>query len=221
MAEFNNIELMKLIESGNFAGVLLDLDDTLYAYEPCHQAGLAQAYLLWQKKTGSSYDEFIKSYKTAQQIVKANTHNQAASHSRLLYFQTMAEAEFGRSEFELTCKLESVYWDNFFNLMELRPGVEDLLKTLAERKIKICIVTDLTAALQFSKLIKLKLTDSIDFIVSSEEAGIEKPDAKIFQLAQAKLGVPRERLLMIGDDEGRDELGAKNFGIVYAHFSFR
>ncbi|MCX6712364.1 MAG: HAD family hydrolase [Candidatus Vogelbacteria bacterium] len=213
---FSNGKLLALIKQGSYAGVLLDLDDTLYDYKICHEFALRQTAKLWCQKTGQTTEAFLNSYEEAQKAVKIYTLNQGASHSRLLYFQNMSETKFGASKFKLTIELEKMYWDSFLTKIKLRLGVKDFLTELKNLGLKTCIITDLTASIQFAKVLKLNLSPLLDFIVSSEEAGVEKPAQKIFHLAQSKLGLPKGKLIMIGDDKNKDELGAKNFGIAYA-----
>jgi putative hydrolase of the HAD superfamily len=92
-------------------------------------------------------------------------------------------------------------------------GVEAFLQEAKDKGIKMCIVTDLTAQIQMRKWIKLDLGRYIDFLVSSEEAGIEKPASYMFELAMEKLGVKAEDCIMIGDSEEKDIKGAEALGI--------
>ena len=78
---------------------------------------------------------------------------------------------------------------------------------------KVCIITDLTAEIQYRKIKKLKLTNLIDFIVTSEEAGIEKPSSNIFELALKKINLKSSEICMIGDSYEKDIVGGINLGI--------
>jgi putative hydrolase of the HAD superfamily len=50
-------------------------------------------------------------------------------------------------------------------------------------------------------------------MLSSEEAGIEKPSPVIFGKALSKLNLKAEEVIMIGDNEEKDILGAEAMGI--------
>ena len=66
---------------------------------------------------------------------------------------------------------------------------------------------------QIEKLSSLGVLENIQFLVTSEEAGQEKPNSAIFRLALKKLNmVPRE-VIMIGDSFDKDVLGALRLGI--------
>ena len=67
--------------------IIFDLDNTLYEYETCHQAGLKAVLFELGKFIELSRDEFDIAYKLAQDEVKYHVKDQAASHNRLIYFK--------------------------------------------------------------------------------------------------------------------------------------
>ena len=71
----------------------------------------------------------------------------------------------------------------------------------------------MTPYIQILKLEKMNILEFIDFIVTSEEAGEEKPSAKLFQMCLNKAGCLKTECLFIGDDIKKDYEGAKNFGM--------
>jgi beta-phosphoglucomutase len=52
-----------------------------------------------------------------------------------------------------------------------------------------------------------------DFVLVSAEAGLAKPDPRIFDLVVEKIGRPRHRLLYVGDHVGDDIEGARGAGL--------
>jgi putative hydrolase of the HAD superfamily len=61
---------------------------------------------------------------------------------------------------------------------------------------------------------RLELGTPFHTILSSAEAGAEKPDPEIFRLALSRLGVAPARALHVGDD-GVDEDGARAAGLAF------
>lgn len=61
---------------------------------------------------------------------------------------------------------------------------------------------------------RLGVADRFATIVTAAEAGVQKPDPAIFHLALARLGVPPERALHIGDAEA-DREGAFAAGLAF------
>ena len=201
------------IKKSDIKAILLDLDNTLYQYELCHQYALKSCWQYFRKNNPISFFQFKKDYELAKMEVKKNTLGQAASHSKFLYFQKFLEKKFKKTDINLTIKLEEHYWINFFKRMKLFKGALNFLKKCKENNVKICLITDLTARIQFEKVKILKIGKYIDFIVSSEEAGKEKPHKAIFSLALQKLKMSPNEVILIGDDYNKDFIGAEKLKI--------
>ena len=95
-------------------------------------------------------------------------------------------------------------------LAEMKPFdyVVPLLQKYQENGIRIAVLTDMTAHIQYRKLERLGLTNYVDFIVTSEEAGGEKPERVMFELILDKLQLAAEDVLMVGDSQTKDIDGA-------------
>lgn len=189
-------------------GVLLDIDNTLYDYEPLHQLAL------------NKVDEFIKNkYKradfkeyfiNAKKEINTNLFNTAASHNRLLYFQKTLEF-MGINELLPAKEMYDIYWDTTIENLKMDDDVINFLDSIKTKKV--CFVTDLTAYIQYRKIKKLQLDKYIKYIVTSEEVGCEKPNKKIFDCALKKINLLPSEVCMIGDSFKKDIEGAINLGI--------
>lgn len=193
--------------------VLFDLDNTLYDYDRCNK--IAERRLF--STIGADFEitgaEAASLWKAAKHTVKERLGTEtAASHNRLLYIQALCE-QAGKNPLRYGLELYDVYWNEILNNMKPYGYVAPLLEKLGVEGIKAGVVTDLTAAIQYRKLRKLGLADQIDYLTTSEEAGAEKPAAKIFNLALAKMNVAASETLMIGDDRGKDVNGARRVGM--------
>ena len=201
------------IPFSGFKGVLLDIDNTIYHYESCHKQALNLLLEEMSKMLTLSEEtikiEFLKSRK----IVNKTLYDTASSHSRFLYIQLTLEKILGFSDFYNTLKLEKLYWDKFIEKMELNEAASKFIFECNSKNIPICCVTDLTAEIQFRKLMKLNLENKIKYIVTSEEVGIEKPNKKIFEKALEKLNLKSNQVIMIGDSAPKDILGGEALGI--------
>jgi putative hydrolase of the HAD superfamily len=105
------------------------------------------------------------------------------------------------------------YWSSFIQKIQLFDGVTEWLTTMKNQNRKIIMVTDLTSHVQFLKIKHLKIDHLFDWVVTSEEAGCEKPHPYIFHLALAKCGLSAKDVCMIGDSYEKDIEGARNAGI--------
>ncbi len=194
----------------NSKGILLDLDNTLYDYTAAHTPALELTLTWLAQALEQPRADVHSAYVESRRRVNKDLHGLASSHSRLLYFQGVSE-HFRADPYQIAGEAEDRYWCEFFQHMILRPGVTEFLKAMKSKPI--AIVTDLTTRIQFQKIIHLKLASSLTAIVTSEEAGHEKPHGRIFEIAAAKLQMASEDLCMIGDSWERDIQGALKFGM--------
>lgn len=192
-----------------YKGVLLDLDNTLYDYDTPHESALTDTLEKFAKKFGLPYADVAILFDRAKKMNHRQLALTAASHHRLFYFQKMLEL-IGAFDIAYCLELDAYYWRLFMERIKPEPYVMDFLK---EMHVPKCIITDFTAEAQYKKLIKLEMDPWIDHLVTSEEAGVEKPHPFIYTLALNKLGLKPEECLMIGDSYKKDCVGAQAMGI--------
>ncbi len=193
--------------------VIFDTDNTLYPYEPAHIKALEAVAEKLKKNYRIPKNKFNEHYKKAKIFVKSNLKNTASSHSRLLYFQNVIESLGMKTNILLCLDLEQTYWRVFFNNARLFDGVIDFIEFLKSKNIVIANITDLTTQIQFRKLVFFRLDEYFDYVVTSEEAGQDKPNYMPFKLAIDKLKIEPENIWMIGDNSVADMIGAENVGL--------
>ncbi len=194
-----------------FKGILCDLDNTLYNYHDAHTAGLDAVIQFMKTEFSCSSQETTTAFNCARKEIKESLVNTAASHHRLLYLQRMLEL-LSINPLPHALILYDTYWENFLNHINPLDGVVSFFQ--AQSKIMpICIVTNLTAHIQYRKLHTLGLIPFISHLVTSEEIGKEKPHPDIFQLALQKINLKTNEVCMIGDNYLDDIVGATNLGI--------
>lgn len=205
--------MVKLINPERLASlpdaILFDTDNTLYPYDPAHH----EAMLAVREKVTRTFsiegEAFDKAYSQARRQVKERLHHTAASHNRLLYFQRMLEIIGLGSQVMLALDFEQTYWRTFLSHAVLFDGVKELLDDLRLLGIPTAIVTDLTAQIQFRKVVYFGLDHCFDYIVTSEEAGFDKPHEAPFQIAIEKMRPKGDCIWMIGDNPRNDIQGAR------------
>ncbi|MDP4268084.1 MAG: HAD family hydrolase [Bacteroidota bacterium] len=190
--------------------ILIDLDNTLYDYDTAHLAAINVVSHYLSLELGISSSKIEQTYYNARKEINIELSKTAASHNRMLYFQRMLE-QLGKIDVSLCLKIYELYWNTFLNNMPLMNGVNNFFEMVKD--LKICIVTNLTAHIQFRKIEKLKINQYINYIVTSEEAGVEKPHPAPFVLALKKLNCTPDEVVMIGENFNDDIVGATNLGI--------
>lgn len=189
--------------------VMFDTDNTLYPYDPAHRAAMRAVRDKSARLFAIDEERFDHAFGTARSVIKQRLGNTASSHSRLLYFQQMLEIIGLGSQVLLALDLEQTYWRTFLSNAHLFDGVKDFLDDLRIAGIPTAVVTDLTSQIQFRKIVYFELDRYFDHIVTSEEAGFDKPHAAPFEIAVAKLQPAGTCLWMIGDSAHCDVAGAR------------
>ncbi len=196
----------------NAKKLILDLDNTLYGYDVPHKIALSAVLENFSDKFNISEEQTKQSFDRARQNTHLELPASAASHNRLLYVQKMLEYN-GLNSMRYALKFYELYWGTFLANMALFENVIDYLENHRSQGGKICILTDLTAHIQYRKIEKLGLAKYVDFLVTSEEVGIEKPHPYMFTRALQKLDCEASEALMIGDSWSKDIVGANAMGI--------
>ncbi len=192
--------------------VIFDLDDTLYEYERLNRAAIEKLCAFVCEKLGVTQRQFREAFDRGRGETKRVLGHTGASHNRLLYCQKTLEY-LGQPPAGLALDMYETYWGYMLEHMRLRDGTEELLGYCREQGLRIGICTDLTTHIQHRKLRVLGLSDFVDALVTSEEAGVEKPGRAIYEMILEKLRVQPEEAVFIGDSLEKDVLGPERMGM--------
>tara|TARA_B100000700_G_C14768243_1_gene725469 strand:+ start:114 stop:869 length:756 start_codon:yes stop_codon:yes gene_type:complete len=195
--------------------VLFDTDNTLYDYYPANHKAVSAVADKINNLIGVTSKDFYSAYSLARNQIKTELGTIASSHSRLLYFQRVLEILGFKAQLMIALDLEQTFWRTFLSNAPLFPGVLELLQLLRLHNIPIAIITDLTSHIQLRKLTYFNLEDTFDAVVTSEEAGADKPDRRNFELTLKKLNLSnKNHTWMIGDNPKTDILGGKTIDAI-------
>ena len=159
---------------------------------PAHKEATRAVEEKVEKQLGIDKVIFRSAFIKAREEIKNRLGNVASSHSRLLYMQkTIEKLELG-TRILTTLDLEQTYWRTFLSNCRLFPEVLDFIQILKSRGVITANITDLTAQIQFRKLVYFGLDEFFDYVVTSEEAGADKPDKRPFKVAFEKLQIEPE-----------------------------
>lgn len=100
-------------------------------------------------------------------------------------------------------------------VLEARPveGAMELLRYLQERGYRLHLCSNGSREGRLRKLRAIGMEDFFLTIITSQEAGCDKPDPWFFQYALMLTQAKAERALMIGDNYDTDIVGAHAAGI--------
>ena len=101
----------------------------------------------------------------------------------------------------------------------LFPHAIETLKYLKKRGYRMFLLTNGFLEVQTVKIRESKLEPFFEKMITSEEAGYQKPNRKAFEYAVKTVNAKKDESIMIGDDIENDILGAKRFGMDTIFFN--
>lgn len=104
------------------------------------------------------------------------------------------------------------------SLVNLFPNAIEIL-TYLKPLYELHIITNGFSEVQDIKLQSSGMDKFFKQVITSEEAGVKKPDSKIFEFALAKSGANLTESIMIGDDYPVDIVGAQEMGMDQVYFN--
>lgn len=191
--------------------ILFDVDNTLYSETNAHAIAFAKVTDYVQKNLGIDSDTWAVLYKEEMAKMKALLGLNAAIHNRMIRILRILEDR--KLPLYHAKVLNDLYWEALVDAAQPEEGVKDALIALKKAGLTLGIGTNMTLDWQMVKLQKLELLDLFDFIVSSEEAGTEKPDPAFFRFCAQRAGIDPKDCLFIGDSLKGDVFGAENAGM--------
>lgn len=195
-------------------GVLIDLDDTLYRYEPCHNHAIKTCCdVAISRWLTIDAEAFFSCYREQRIRVTETLKHGSCARSRQLAFLWLFESFGIPQAYHHAEEFDQLYWSSFISFMKPASAALKLLSDCKQANIPVCLVSDMQMSVQVKKLEALGMIDLIGFMVTSEETGIEKPAPAMFQAALSKLGLLPSEVIMIGDSHTKDCVGAERIGI--------
>ncbi|MFT3760950.1 phosphoglycolate phosphatase [Thauera sp.] len=92
------------------------------------------------------------------------------------------------------------------------PGIEEVLRALDARAVRLAVVTNKAEAFTLPLLDRMGIAGYFDTVVSGDTLPVKKPDPAMLRLACERLGVAPAEALMIGDS-ANDALSAQGAGM--------
>ena len=132
--------------------------------------------------------------------------------ARIERFRRLYDAAGFAADDGLATATAAAYRQAYLDARRPIDGAIDLLAAL-KPLARIGVVTNNLVAEQREKLRHCGLDQHVDELIASEEAGVSKPDPRIFELALKRLHCPADQAVMVGDSWANDVLGARGAGI--------
>ena len=191
--------------------VFFDVDDTLFSFQKAHRAAMVPLCQYVWEQLQIPPEEFVLAYDTQYRRMEEEIGPQAAIHNRMIRFLRILEER--EKPLSFAPLLNALYWNAVLAAGEPEPGATECIRSLRQKGYFLGIASNMTLDWQMRKLDKIGLLPCFHRIVSSEEAGIEKPHRGFFDLCLRYAGCRPQVCLMVGDSLELDVLGAENAGM--------
>ena len=185
--------------------VFFDIDDTLY--DTSGFAKLARRAALNVMVDAGLPLSTDEAYRILREIIDEYGSNYDK------HFNVLTKRIFGEEKPLLIALGMITYHNVKFALLRLFPQTTATLIYLKKQGYDLGVISNGITIKQWEKLIRLDLHHFFDHVITSEEAGAEKPDKHIFECALEKMGYDAEKCVMIGNKFNEDILGAVNVGM--------
>jgi putative hydrolase of the HAD superfamily len=120
-------------------------------------------------------------------------------------------------------ELAKIFGDDYINESPYKtilfPNTHETLEYLKGKGYRMFLLTNGFLEVQVIKIRESKLEPFFEKMITSEEAGYQKPHQKIFEHALKTVNAKKAESIMIGDDLDNDIFGAKRFGMDTVFFN--
>jgi len=197
-----------------YKNIIFDIDNTLYNYDFCHTNAINEVFYFISSLKKYDIDLIKESYYNIDKQHKLLTSNTASSHNKYIKIKQLLE-KYNINKFD---EIHKLYWDTFYKNLKLFEGVVDFIIWNKSLGINIGVLTNHETEYQIEKLKKMNLLQYIDYNITSEEIGCEKPSIHSFNYTLMKMGANSHETIMIGDNFENDIIGAKHAKIYPYHY---
>lgn len=195
--------------------ILFDVDDTLFDFNLSEKNALNKTFMEFGLPEGLS--DYRASYKQISSVLWAE-----------LEYGNMSLSELGVERFrrlflkhDLKINTEEFgrkYLDHLGKQTHLIEGAFELCNSLTD--FQLAVLSNSFQDVQEARIQGSPLRELFEVVITSEKAGYQKPDPRIFDYAFSELQIEKKaKVLIVGDSLTSDIQGGWNFGIDTCWFN--
>ena len=194
-----------------YTWLLLDADGTLFDYDKAESGALSATFVQF----GLHYDaDVLATYRMVNDQIWRDFEEGKITQERLkarrfaLLFEALA-----LSPAPDAAAFSARYLDNLGDCAALIDGTLDVLDAL-HGHVRLALITNGLKEVQYSRLARSGLDAYFEAVIISDEIGVSKPHAGIFDVAFARMDNPaKATVLIVGDSLTSDIKGGSDYGI--------
>jgi putative hydrolase of the HAD superfamily len=195
--------------------VLSDLDDTLFDHRRATRSALAQAVLGEPALAEVPFDELDERHRALLDRLHLDVlaGRRTIDEARVERFRQLLVSASATEPYERAIAIARTYRSAYAEHMYPVSGALELAEMLRHERLRLVIVTNNIVAEQRTKLDRIGLAPWIDALITSEEVGVSKPGAGIFEAALAAADASPAEAVMLGDAWPTDIAGGLAAGV--------
>lgn len=185
--------------------ILIDLDDTLFDFQAGNRIAVNQLMEELGLASPTVFDEYQSVNHACWQALERGEMTQEVLHVER-FRRFLRQKDLALDPAQVADRFTELLGEQAIPL----PGAEELVRSLAQHLPVVALTNGITA-IQTRRMRRSPIREFLTRMVISQEAGVSKPDERIFQIALD--GVAPADALMIGDGLQSDVLGANRAGV--------
>ena len=198
--------------------IILDVDDTLLDTEATVHDSLVQ---LFKSHGWEISDEFEKEFHAYNQGLWRRLEKGELTLNQL-YAIMFPDIIKKYCEVEVDGMETADEFHSYFHTgHKLLPGVKDTLRYAKRLGYSLAVLSNGEQFCQEHRLELAGIRHYFDLVVTSQEAGVQKPNAEIFDYFFARSGYSPNQTVFFGDGLSSDIMGAENYGFASIWFNHR
>ena len=201
--------------------LFVDMDDTLVNYREAVLAGLDSVRGRIPELQETGVEEMEKDFRELLTQSLPRLYNKEISFrdDGRMRLGEILQRHGWKSNGEEIIHYDNLFWSIFWKKRRLLHGAINVLRLCRDFEIPVAIITNGNPQIQFRTMIRLKLHDYVDIVLTPENIDEMKPSNTLFERAMAIFDVNPERVIMVGDSFSHDVMGAVNAGIIPVWFN--
>lgn len=194
------INLKKIIK--DYEVILIDLDNTLFNYTYAHNMALNAVF--------KNFEISLNDYEKARFEIKKRDLG-VNHHKKELYFKIIAEDK--KLPLSIVLEINKIYRNTFLKFIKPDSSMLEMIKSAKADNKKVIAITNYYVIQQLEKLECSGFISYIDYLITSEEFEVEKPNKKLFDRAMVLAENPNINNVIMFGDSIADDFGI--FGVKY------
>ena len=210
------------MKQNTYDQLFFDLDHTIWDFDTNSEATLLDLFheLKLNERATGDFNHFHTTYHHHNEIYWDRFRKGFINREELRWkrmWRTLVD--FKITDEPLAKQMSERYLDILPTKTNLFPHCIELLEYLTAKKYPMHLITNGFEKTQYQKIKNSGIDRFFTHMVTSEQAGIMKPHAAIFEYALNLTKSTAEKCIMIGDTLEVDILGAKNMGMDTVYFN--